>query len=144
MLNKAILMGRLVADPELRRTPNNNSVTSFTLAVNRSFTRQGEQPQTDFIDIVAWGKTAEFVSRYFVKGQQVAVAGRIQTRTWEDKQGNTRKSVEVVAEEVHFAEPKRDSQPRNDMPRGGDFDPMAGLGGNAFAALPGDDNDLPF
>ena len=144
MLNKAILMGRLVADPELRRTPNNNSVTSFTLAVNRSFVRQGEQPQTDFIDVVAWGKTAEFVSRYFVKGQLVAVAGRIQTRMWEDKQGNKRKSVEVVAEEVHFAEPKRDSQPRNDMPRGGDFDPMAGLGGNAFAALPGDDNDLPF
>ena len=143
MLNKAILMGRLVADPELRRTPNNNSVTSFTLAVNRSFTRQGEQPQTDFIDIVAWGKTAEFVSRYFVKGQQVAVAGRIQTRNWEDKQGNKRKSVEVVAEEVHFAEPKRDSQSRNDLPQGG-FDPMAGLGGNAFAALPGDDNDLPF
>jgi single-strand DNA-binding protein len=143
MLNKAILMGRLVADPELRRTPNNNSVTSFTLAVNRSFTRQGEQPQTDFIDIVAWGKTAEFVSRYFVKGQLVAVAGRIQTRMWEDKQGNKRKTVEVVAEEVHFAEPKRDSQPRNEMPHG-DFDPMAGLGGNAFAALPGDDNDLPF
>lgn len=143
MLNKAILMGRLVADPELRRTPNNNSVTSFTLAVNRSFVRQGEQPQTDFIDVVAWGKTAEFVSRYFVKGQQVAVAGRIQTRTWEDKQGNKRKSVEVVAEEVHFAEPKRDSQSRNDLPQGG-FDPMAGLGGNAFAALPGDDNDLPF
>ncbi len=144
MLNKAILMGRLVADPELRRTPNNNSVTSFTLAVNRSFVRQGEQPQTDFIDVVAWGKTAEFVSRYFVKGQLVAVAGRIQTRTWEDKQGNKRKSVEVVAEEVHFAEPKRDSQPRNnDLPQGG-FDPMAGLGGNAFAALPGDDNDLPF
>ena len=143
MLNKAILMGRLVADPELRRTPNNNSVTSFTLAVNRSFTRQGEQPQTDFIDIVAWGKTAEFVSRYFVKGQLVAVAGRIQTRMWEDKQGNKRKSVEVVAEEVHFAEPKRDSQSRNDLPQGG-FDPMAGLGGNAFAALPGDDNDLPF
>ena len=143
MLNKAILMGRLVADPELRRTPNNNSVTSFTLAVNRSFVRQGEQPQTDFIDIVAWGKTAEFVSRYFVKGQQVAVAGRIQTRNWEDKQGNKRKSVEVVAEEVHFAEPKRGSQPRNDLPQGG-FDPMAGLGGNAFAALPGDDNDLPF
>ena len=143
MLNKAILMGRLVADPELRRTPNNNSVTSFTLAVNRSFTRQGEQPQTDFIDIVAWGKTAEFVSRYFVKGQQVAVAGRIQTRMWEDKQGTKRKSVEVVAEEVHFAESKRDSQSRNDLPQGG-FDPMAGLGGNAFAALPGDDNDLPF
>ena len=94
---------------------------------------------------MSWGKTAEFVSRYFVKGQQVAVAGRIQTRMWEDKQGNKRKSVEVVAEEVHFAEPKRDnSQPRNEMPQQGGFDPMAGLGGNAFAALPGDDNDLPF
>ena len=143
MLNKAILMGRLVADPELRRTSTDKSVVTFTLAVNRNFARQGEQAQTDFIDMVAWGKTAEFVSRYFVKGQQVAVAGRIQTRNWEDKQGNKRKSVEVVAEEVHFAEPKRDSQPRNDAPRGG-FDPMAGLGGNAFAALPGDDNDLPF
>ncbi len=144
MLNKAVLMGRLVADPELRRTQNSNSVTSFTLAVNRSFARQGEQPQTDFIDVVAWGKTAEFVSRYFVKGQLVAVCGRIQTRNWEDKQGNKRKSVEVVAEEVHFAEPKRDGQPRSEAPRGGEFDPMAGLGGNAFAALPGDDNDLPF
>ena len=143
MLNKAILMGRLVADPELRRTSTDKSVVTFTLAVNRNFARQGEQAQTDFIDIVAWGKTAEFVSRYFVKGQLVAVAGQIQTRTWEDKQGNKRKSVEVVAEEVHFAEPKRDSQSRNDLPQGG-FDPMAGLGGNAFAALPGDDNDLPF
>ena len=143
MLNKAILMGRLVADPELRRTSTDKSVVTFTLAVNRNFARQGEQAQTDFIDIVAWGKTAEFVSRYFVKGQLGAVAGQIQTRTWEDKQGNKRKSVEVVAEEVHFAEPKRDSQSRNEMPQGG-FDPMAGLGGNAFAALPGDDNDLPF
>ena len=143
MLNKAILMGRLVADPELRRTSTDKSVVTFTLAVNRNFARQGEQAQTDFIDIVAWGKTAEFVSRYFVKGQLVAVAGQIQTRTWEDKQGNKRKSVEVVAEEVHFAEPQRDGQPRSEAPRGG-FDPMAGLGGNAFAALPGDDNDLPF
>ena len=143
MLNKAILMGRLVADPELRRTPNGNSVTSFALAVNRSYTRSGDQPQTDLLDIVAWGKTAEFVSRYFTKGQLVAVAGRIQTRLWEDKQGQKRKSVEVIAEEVHFAEPKRDSQPRSEQPQSG-FDPMAGLGGNAFAALPGDDNDLPF
>lgn len=144
MLNKAILMGRLVADPELRRTPNGNSVTSFTLAVNRSYNRNGEQPQTDFLDIVAWGKTAEFVSRYFVKGQLVAVAGRIQARTWEDKQGQKRKSVEIVAEEVHFAEPKRDGQSRGPQQPQGEFDPMAGLGGNAFASLPGDDNDLPF
>ena len=145
MLNKAILMGRLVADPELRRTPNNNSVTSFTLAVNRSFVRQGEQPQTDFIDIVAWGKTAEFVSRYFVKGQQVAVAGRIQTRNWEDRNGNKRKSTEVVAEEVHFAEPKRETQPtyRNDPgPSSLPFDFNSGV--DEFRELSDDDGELPF
>lgn len=144
MLNKAILMGRLVADPELRTIANGTPVTSFTLAVDRSYSRNSEQRQTDFIDIVAWRQTAEFVSQYFVKGQLVAVAGRIQTRVWEDKQGQKRKSVEVVADEVHFAEPKRDGQPRNEQPQSGGFDPAAGLGGNAFAALPGDDNDLPF
>ena len=144
MLNHIVLMGRLTRDPELRRTGSGIAVASFSLAVDRDFgPKDGSERETDFIDIVAWGKTAEFVSRYFVKGQQVAVAGRIQTRNWEDKQGNKRKSVEVVAEEVHFAESKRDSQSRNDLPQGG-FDPMAGLGGNAFAALPGDDNDLPF
>ena len=144
MLNHITLLGRLTRDPELRYTASQIPVASFSLAVDRDFGgRDGGERQTDFIDIVAWGKTAEFVSRYFVKGQLVAVAGRIQTRTWEDKQGNKHKTVEVVAEEVHFAEPKRDSQPRNEMPHGG-FDPMAGLGGNAFAALPGDDNDLPF
>ena len=107
MLNKAILMGRLSADPELRQTPNNKSVCSFTIAINRGFAKQGEEQQTDWIDIVAWGKTAEFVSKYFTKGQLIAVAGRIQTRSYEDKQGNKRKAVEVVAEEVHFAEPKK-------------------------------------
>lgn len=143
MLNKAILMGRLTADPELRKTQNGTSVTTFTLAVNRGYTKSGEQPQTDFIDIVAWRNTAEFVSRYFVKGQLVAVEGQIQTRTWEDKNGQKRKTVEVVASEVFFAEPKRDGQPRsNSAPMGG-FDPMS-MGGNEFAALPGDDNDLPF
>lgn len=146
MLNKAILMGRLTADPELRKTQNGTSVTAFTLAVNRSYTRSGEQPQTDFIDIVAWRNTAEFVSRYFTKGQLVAVEGQIQTRTWEDKNGQKRKSVEVVANEVFFAEPKRDGQSRREAPAG--FEPMNGMGGNMggneFAALPGDDNDLPF
>lgn len=144
MLNRAILMGRLTADPELRKTPNGTSVTTFTLAVNRSFARNGEQPQTDFIDIVAWRNTAEFVSRYFSKGQLVAVEGQIQTRTWEDKAGQKRKSVEVVASEVHFAESKRDSQSRRDSAPSS-FEPMNNdMGGNAFAALPGDDSDLPF
>ena len=138
MLNKAVLMGRLVADTELRSTPQGNAVCTFTLAVNRR-TRSDEQPQADFIDIVAWGKTAEFVSRYFFKGLLVAVAGRIQTRMWEDKQGNKRKSVEVIAEEVHFAEPKRD---RTQAPQGG-YTP-AGDPVDSFAPLPGDDSDLPF
>ena len=143
MLNKGILMGRLVADPELRATPQGTPVCSFTLAVNRSFVKQGEQ-QADFLDIVAWGKTAEFVKKYFSKGQQVVVAGRIQSRLWEDKQGNKRKSVEIVAEEVHFAEPKRDSKPQQDNRWTGD--PMGGYdpGPGGFAPLPGDDSDLPF
>ncbi len=107
MLNKVILMGRLTANPELRHTNSNIPVITFTLAVNRRFARQGEQQQTDFIDIVAWRGTAEFVSKYFTKGQLVAVCGSLQTRTWQDQNGNNRKSVEVSAEEVHFAEPKR-------------------------------------
>jgi single-strand DNA-binding protein len=132
MLNKAILMGRLCADPELRSTGNGTPVCTFTLAVDRRSKDEG----TDFIEVVVWSKTAEFVTKYFTKGMQVAVAGRIQTRNWEDKQGNKRKSVEVVADEVHFAE-KKNSQ--NSNPEIGD--PMAALG---FNALPDDDGDLPF
>jgi single-strand DNA-binding protein len=109
MLNTAILMGRLTADPELRHTPNNVAVTSFTLAVDRSYVKNGTERQTDFIDIVAWRSTAEFVCRYFRKGQLVAVQGSIQTRSYQDKDGNKRKAFEIVADNVHFAEPKRDS-----------------------------------
>jgi len=141
MLNKAILMGRLTADPELRRTQSGTSVTSFALAVGRSFQKPGEQ-QTDFIDIVAWGKTAEFVSKWFAKGQLVAVSGRIQVRNWEDKAGQKRRSFEVVADEAHFAEPKREGgQPRDGLPVS--FDSGASSG-NEFAVLEGDDSDLPF
>lgn len=107
MLNHAVIMGRLTRAPELRRTPDGTAVTSFTLAVNRTYGKEDRQ-QVDFIDIVAWRKTAEFVEKWFHKGMQVAVSGRIQTRNWEDKQGNKRKSVEVIADEVHFAESKRD------------------------------------
>ena len=139
MLNKAILMGRLTADPELRRTQNNTAVTSFTLAVNRTFTRQGEQPQVDFIDIVAWSSTAEFVTKWFKKGQLVAVSGHIQVRNWEDKQGIKRKTVEVVTDEVFFAEPKRDSQPKNDAPS---FNMPSQ--DSEFQELEGDDGELPF
>ena len=110
MLNVVALMGRLTADPELRYTQGSNiPVTTFTLAVDRSYVKQGTERQADFIDIVAWRSTAEFVSRYFRKGQLVAVQGSIQTRSYEDKQGIKRKAFEIVADSVHFAEPKRDN-----------------------------------
>lgn len=109
MLNKVVLMGRLTRDPELKHTQTNTSVTSFTLAVDRGYARPGEEKQTDFIDIVAWRNTAEFVTRYFRKGQLVAVTGRLQVRKWQDNQGNNRTTYEVVADEVFFAESKKDS-----------------------------------
>lgn len=102
MLNVVALLGRLTADPELRRTPSGVSVTTFTVAVNRSYVKQGGERQTDFIDVVAWRNTAEFISKYFRKGQMIAVQGSIQTRSYEDKQGNKRKAVEIVAKEASF------------------------------------------
>lgn len=109
MLNCAVLMGRLVADPELRTTTNGTSVTSFRIAVDRNFVRQGEERQADFIDIVAWRQTAEFVTRYFHKGSMIAVQGSIQTRNYEDKNGNKRTAVEVVADNVSFCGSKAES-----------------------------------
>jgi single-strand DNA-binding protein len=106
MLNRAIIMGRLAADPELRYTPNNVPVVAFTLAVGRTYVKQGTERQTDWIDVVAWRQTAEFVSKYFKKGQQMAVEGTLQTRMYEDKNGNKRKAVEIVADNVFFAESK--------------------------------------
>lgn len=101
-------MGRLTKDPEVRYTQTNNiMVASFSLAVNRRFTKEGEQ-QADFINIVAWNKTAEFVSKYFRKGQQVAVVGRIQTRNYEDDKGTKHYITEVIAEEVYFADSKKE------------------------------------
>lgn len=138
-MNKAILMGRLTKDPELRYTSaNNTAVCSFTIAVNRKFVRQGEERQADFIPIVAWDKTAEFCSKYFTKGQQVAVVGRIQTRTWDDNEGKKHYVTEVIAEEAHFADSKRtEGEPSKPSfgkePQGGDgFYPIA------------DDDELPF
>ena len=109
MLNCAVLMGRLVGDPELRTTTNGTSVTSFRIAVDRNFVRQGEERQADFIDIVAWRQTAEFVTRYFHKGSMIAVQGSIQTRNYEDKNGNKRTAVEVVADNVSFCGSKAES-----------------------------------
>ncbi|MDD4496286.1 MAG: single-stranded DNA-binding protein [Eubacteriales bacterium] len=107
-MNKVVLMGRLTKDPEMRYTNvNKTAVCSFTLAVNRRFARQGEEKQADFIPIVAWNKQAEFCEKYFRKGQQVAVAGRIQVRSWDDNEGKRRYATEVVAEDVYFADSKR-------------------------------------
>ena len=98
MLNCAVIMGRLVADPELRTTPNGISVTSFCVAVDRSFVKAGEERKADFINVVAWRQTADFVTRYFHKGSMIAVQGSIQTRSYEDKNGNKRTAVEIVAD----------------------------------------------
>ena len=104
MLNKIILMGRLTRDPELRRTKSNTAVTSFTLAVDRDYKAQGGEKETDFIDIVAWRHTAEFVNSYFTKGRMAVVEGRLQSRDWKDQHGNNRRSWEVIAENVYFAD----------------------------------------
>ena len=112
MLNTATLMGRLTRDPELRQTQSGTPVASFSLAVERDLKNQDGQKETDFLDIVAWNKTAEFVSQYFRKGQLVAVSGRIQARTWTDNNGNNRKAVEIVADRAYFAESKRDDAPQ--------------------------------
>ena len=109
MLNCAVIMGRLVADPELRTTTSGISVISFRVAVDRSFVRQGEERQADFIDVVAWRQTAEFVSRYFRKGSMIAVQGSIQTRNYEDRNGNKRTAVEIVADNVSFCGSKAES-----------------------------------
>ena len=111
MLNSVVLMGRLVADPELKTTPSNQSVTSFVLAVDREYVKSGEERQTDFIDIVAWNNTAEFITRYFKKGSMIAVEGSLQTRIYQDKSGNKRKAVEVKASNVSFCGSKAETPP---------------------------------
>ena len=108
-MNKVILMGRLTRDPEVRYTQTSNTlVANFSLAVNRRFVRQGEERQADFINVVAWGKQGEFCSKYFKKGQQVGIIGRIQTRNWDDDKGQKHYVTEVVAEEAYFADSRRD------------------------------------
>ena len=110
MLNKIFIMGRLTRDPELRRTQSGTPVTSFSLAVDRDFKSQSGEKETDFIDVVAWRQTAEFVARYFTKGRMAVVEGRLQIRDWQDRDGNKRRSAEVVADNVYFGDSKRDSQ----------------------------------
>ena len=130
MLNRIILMGRLTRDPELRRTQSGTAVTSFSLAVDRDFKSQSGEKETDFIDIVAWRSTAEFVSKYFTKGRMAVVEGRLQIRDWKDRDGNNRRSAEVMADNVYFGDSKRDSA------QGGGYDapPAYGAPASSYAA----------
>mgnify|MGYP002519840188 CR=1 FL=1 len=112
MLNHIVLMGRLTRDPELRQTGSGISVASFTIAVDRDYTAQGAEKETDFVDIVAWRGTADFVSKYFAKGRMAVVSGRLQIRNWQDKEGNKRRSAEVVADNIYFGESKKAAAPR--------------------------------
>ena len=109
MLNKIILMGRLTHDPELRRTQNGTAVTGFSLAVERDFKDEDGKRATDFIDIVAWRAAAEFVAKYFTKGRMAMVEGRLQIRDWKDKDGNNRRSAEVVADNIYFGDSRKDT-----------------------------------
>nr|DAF15952.1 MAG TPA: Single strand binding protein [Caudoviricetes sp.] len=109
MLNKIFIMGRLTRDPELRRTQNGTAVTSFTLAVDRDFKNADGTKDTDFIDVVAWRNTAEFVSKYFSKGRMAVVEGRLQLRDWTDKDGNKRRNAEVLADNIYFGDAKKDA-----------------------------------
>ena len=143
MLNNFTLMGRLTHDPELRRTQSNKAVASFSIAVERDFNdpTTGEKA-TDFIDLVAWGNTAEFLGKYFPKGRMICVKGRLQTRTWEDRDGNKRKAVEVVAEHVYFADSKKESSGGSSGAYNApaNADPFAGAG----EFVPASSDDLPF
>lgn len=130
MLNKVVMMGRLTKNPELRRTGSGVAVTSFTIAVDRDFAeKQSGQKETDFIDCVAWRQTGEFVDKYFSKGKMAVVVGRLQFRSWNDKDGNKRKSAEVIVDNIYFGDSKTES---NNEPA------------SEFTILSGEDNELPF
>ena len=151
MLNHITLMGRLTRDPEIRYTQSNTPVASFSLAVERDFAnRESGERQTDFIDCVAWGKTGEFVSKYFAKGNMTAVSGRLQIRDWTDRDNNKRRSAEVVVENVYFCESKKARESQS----GGTFEnrSYSAPAGNSYSApaagglseLDDGDGELPF
>ena len=151
MLNKIFIMGRLTRDPELRRTQSGTPVTSFSLAVDRDYKTQSGEKETDFIDVVAWRSTAEFVAKYFTKGRMAIVEGRLQIRPWTDKDGNNRRSAEVVADNIYFGDSKRDGQNASAAaPTSSEFKPLPSTTPVPFSApdMPqmeiGDENELPF
>ena len=142
MLNRVTIMGRLTRDPELRYTQTNTPVTSFAIAVDRDFKTQGGERETDFFDVVAWRTTAEFVNKYFSKGRMAVIEGKLQTRTWADKDNKSRKAVEVVAESVYFGDSKKDgdSAPLSTPPVSGTSYSLP----KGFTELEDDDGELPF
>ena len=164
MLNHIVIIGRLTRDPELRRTGSGVAVASFTLAVDRDFApKDGGERETDFIDCVAWRQTGEFVSKYFTKGRMAVVSGRLQIRGWTDKDGNKRRSAEIVADNVYFGDSRRDSESGNSSysnnsyggnnnsnsysapaPSYGGYSAPASAPASDFAMLEDDDAQLPF
>lgn len=159
MLNHIVLMGRLTRDPELRRTGNGTAVASFAIAVDRDFSPKDGEKETDFIEVVAWRQTGEFVSKYFTKGRMAVVEGRLQIRGWTDKEGNKRRTAEVVADHVYFGDSKKEES-TNSASNGGGYgggyggfpvpneNAYGGGGypapGSDFAMLDDDDGTLPF
>lgn len=151
MLNKVFVMGRLTRDPELRRTQSGTAVASFSLAVDRDYKTQSGEKETDFFDVVAWRTTAEFVAKYFTKGRMAVVEGRLQVRPWQDKDGNNRRSTEIIAENIYFGDSKKDGSGNTGnygaqaytAPDGGYAAPTGGVYGG-FAEIDEEDGDLPF
>lgn len=135
MLNNVVLMGRMVAAPELKTTPNGTSVVSFTLAVDRQFQTKGEEKKTDFLDCVAWRHNAEFIAKYFGKGDLIAISGEIQTRTFTDKNGNNRKAVEIIVSGAHFCGGKNGNSGNAPTPAANPAE---------FVPVGDSDGDIPF
>ena len=141
MLNKIIIMGRLTIDPELRRTGSGTAVTSFSMACDRDFKSQSGDKETDFIEVVAWKNTAEFVSKYFSKGRMAVVEGRLQIRDWTDKDGGKRRSAEVVADNVYFADSKRSESNENQKEN---FNALSGRMSDDFVPISEENGEIPF
>lgn len=142
MLNRIFIMGRLTRDPELRRTGSGIAVASFTVAVDRDFSsKDSGERETDFIDCVAWRQTGEFVSKYFSKGSMIVVAGRLQVRNWKDKDGNNRRSAEIVVDNLYFGESKRS---HGNGSYGGNNGVTVTPPATDYEVLDGDDDQLPF
>lgn len=139
MLNRVIITGRLTKDPELKRTGSGTAVTSFTVACERDFKDQNGKKETDFLDVVAWKNTAEFVTKYFAKGRMAVIEGRLQTRSWKDQNGNNRKNTEIVAENIYFGDSKQSESyaERNEVPDVPAVEPE-------FAEIKEEDGELPF